>query len=144
MFEFIHHSEYGRCDLKALRSFFMYFLRNSYMQPCRWKCPWAERHGAKKKVCLILTILVVHFFSLVKFAPSLCMTSPSNWPLQYDYEVSEFFQEILQGSLCWSLESGPQENISMSLIIRVQEFKFGPWIWFKSDVHKIHRKKKTM
>jgi hypothetical protein len=115
MFEFIHHSEYGRCDLKALRSFFMYFLRNSYMQPWGWKCPWAEGHGAKKKVYLILTILVVHFFSPVKFIPSLCMTSPSIWLLQYDYEVYEFFQEILQGPLCWSLESGPQENTSMSL-----------------------------
>jgi hypothetical protein len=45
-------------------SFFMYFLRSSYMQPCGWNCPRAEGQGSQKIVCIAHKILVFHFFSL--------------------------------------------------------------------------------
>jgi hypothetical protein len=141
MFEFIHHPEYGCRKLKELRPFSLYF--HSYMQPCGWKCPRHEGHRAQKIVYSILIILVSHFFSSFLFDPWLCMALPSMWSLQSDYKVFEFFQEILQGPHCWSSECGSHKNNSTSLIIRNLEFKFEPWIWFKSDVHKTHPNKKN-
>ena len=143
MFEFIHHSEYGCRNLKELKSFSFYFLRNSYMQPCGWKCPWLEGYKAQKIVCSILIILVFHFLSSFLFVPWLCMASPPMWLLQSDYKVSEFFQEILQGPHWWSSECRSHKNNSTSLIIRNLEFKFEPWIWFKNNVYKTHLNKKN-
>jgi hypothetical protein len=138
MFEFIQHPEYGCRDLKALRSFFLYFLRNSYMQPCGWKYPRAEGHRAHKIVCLILIILVFHFFSPFLFAHRLGHA----WlHLQIDrYNMSmkflNFFKEFYKVHTVQVLNMGPTK-------IRVQEFKFEPCIWVNSDVHKTHLKKKT-
>jgi hypothetical protein len=52
------------CSKQVLSSYFMYFLRSSYMQPCGWNCPRAEGHGSQKIVCFVYKILVFHFFSL--------------------------------------------------------------------------------
>jgi hypothetical protein len=56
------------CWKQILSSFFMYFLRSSYMQPCGWNCPRAEGQGSEKIVCFAHKILVFHFFSLFFFA----------------------------------------------------------------------------
>jgi hypothetical protein len=56
------------CWKWVLSSFFLYFSRSSYMQPCGWNCPRAEGQGAKKEVCFARRILVFHFFSLCFFA----------------------------------------------------------------------------
>jgi hypothetical protein len=50
------------CSKQVLSSFFLYFLRSSYMQPCGWNCPRAVGQGAKKEVCFAHRILVFHFF----------------------------------------------------------------------------------
>jgi hypothetical protein len=56
------------CWKQVLSSFFMYFLRNSYMQPCDWNCPRVEGQGSQKIVCFVHKILVFYFFSLFFFA----------------------------------------------------------------------------
>jgi hypothetical protein len=56
------------CWKQVLSSFFMYFLRSSYMQPCGWNCPSAEGQGSQKIVCFVHKILVFHFFSHFFFA----------------------------------------------------------------------------
>jgi hypothetical protein len=91
------------CWKQVLSSFFLYFLRSSYKQPCGSNCPRAKRQGAKKEVCFSHRILVFYFF----FSSWFCMTSPSMWPLRSKREVFDFFQEILQGPQCWSLEWRP-------------------------------------
>jgi hypothetical protein len=53
------------CSKWVLSSFFLYFLRSSYMQPCGWHCPRPEGQGAKKEVCFahrILDFTFFHFF----------------------------------------------------------------------------------
>jgi hypothetical protein len=77
----------------VLSSFFLYFLRSSYMQPCGQNCPRAKGHGAKKEVCFAHRILVFHFI----FCSWFYTMSPSMWQLQSKCEVLDFFQEILQG-----------------------------------------------
>jgi hypothetical protein len=53
------------CSKRVLSSFFLYFLKSSYMQPCGWNCPRAEGQGAKKEVYFAYRIFVFHFFSLL-------------------------------------------------------------------------------
>jgi hypothetical protein len=84
------------CWKQVLSSFFMYFLKSSYMQPCGLNYPRAEGQGAKKEVCFAHRILVFHFFHFF-FGSWFCMMSPSMWPLRSKCEVFYFFQEILQG-----------------------------------------------
>jgi hypothetical protein len=55
------------CSKHVLSSFFLYFLRSSYMQPCRQNCPRAEGHGDKKEICIDHRILVFYFFSILFF-----------------------------------------------------------------------------
>jgi hypothetical protein len=97
------------CWKRVLSSFFLYFLRSSYIQPCGWSCPRAEGQGAKKEVCFAHKILNFHFFSLF-FCSCFCMMSPSIWPLWSKCEVFDFFQEILQGPQCSSFESRPRSR----------------------------------
>jgi hypothetical protein len=53
----------GKFLLKtSIKSFFMYFLKSSYMQPCGWNCPRAEGQGFQKIFCFAHKILVFHFF----------------------------------------------------------------------------------
>jgi hypothetical protein len=86
------------CFKWVLNSFFLYFLRSSYIQSCGWNCPRAEGQGAKKEVCFAHRILVFHIFHLFLFCLWFCMMSPTIWPLQSRCEVFEFFfQEIIQG-----------------------------------------------
>jgi hypothetical protein len=42
------------CWKQVLSSFFMYFLRSSYMQPCGWNYPRAEGQGSQKIVCFAI------------------------------------------------------------------------------------------
>jgi hypothetical protein len=56
------------CWKWVLSSFFLYFLRSSYMQPCGWNCPRAEGQGSQKILCFTHKILVFHFLSLFFFA----------------------------------------------------------------------------
>jgi hypothetical protein len=56
------------CWKQVLNSFFMYFLRSSYMKPYGWNCPRAKGQGSQKIVCFAHKILVFHFFSLFFFA----------------------------------------------------------------------------
>jgi hypothetical protein len=51
------------CWKQVLSSFFMSFLRSSYMQPCGWNCPRVDGQGSQKIVCFAHKILVFHFFS---------------------------------------------------------------------------------
>jgi hypothetical protein len=70
------------CSKWVLSSFFLYFLSNSYMQPCGWNCPRVAGQGAKKEVCFVHRILVFHFFSLF----SLFFANGSSWcHLQCDH-----------------------------------------------------------
>jgi hypothetical protein len=39
------------CWKQVWSSFFMYFIRRSYMQPCGGNCPQAEGQGSQKRVC---------------------------------------------------------------------------------------------
>jgi hypothetical protein len=71
------------------------------------KLPQAKEQGAQKIVCFAHKILVFHFFSFFFVCSWFCMMSPSMWPLQSKCEVFDFFQEILQGPQCWSLELRP-------------------------------------
>jgi hypothetical protein len=50
------------CSKWVLSSFFLYFQRSSYMQPCGWNCPRTEGQGAKKEVFFAQKILDFHFF----------------------------------------------------------------------------------
>jgi len=47
---------------QVLSSFFMCFLRSSYIQPCGWNCPRVEGQGSQKIVFFAHKILGFHFF----------------------------------------------------------------------------------
>jgi hypothetical protein len=103
---------------KVLSSFFMYFLKSYYMQPCGWNCPRAEGEGSKKIVCFAHKILVFHFFSLFFFDHG------SAWRhLQYDrYDMNvkfliffNNFNKVLSVEV-WSQDPCQQKNNSSSLI----------------------------
>jgi hypothetical protein len=47
---------------QVLSSFSLYFLRNSYMQPCGQNDPRAQGQGAKKELFFAHRILVFQFF----------------------------------------------------------------------------------
>jgi hypothetical protein len=132
------------CWKWAISSFFLYFLRSSYMQPCGWNCPRAEGQGAKKIFCFVHKNMVFHFFPLF-FCSWFCMTSPSMWPLWSKCEVFYFFQEILQVPQCWSLESRPP---STKIILAHSYLQTWSWdlshvclTWFGSEVQKTQKKK---
>jgi hypothetical protein len=74
---------------RILSSFFLYFLRSSYMQPCGKNCPRTKGQGAKKEVYFAHRILVFHFFY-----SWFCMMSPSMWLLQSKREVFIFFKKF--------------------------------------------------
>jgi hypothetical protein len=94
------------CSKQVLSLFILYFLRSSCMQSWGWNYPRAEGQGAKKEVCFSIESWFFTFFTIF-FCSWFYMMSPSIWPLQYDCEVFDFFQEILQGPYCWSFESQP-------------------------------------
>jgi hypothetical protein len=82
------------CSKGVLNSFFMYFLRSSYIQSCGWNCPKTEGHGAKKEVCFAHRILVFHFFFTFFFCSWFYMMSFIMWLLQSECEVFDFFKKI--------------------------------------------------
>ena len=57
---------------RVVSSFFLYFLKSSYMQPCGWNCPRVEGQGAKMML-----------FSM--------------WPLWFECEVFELFFKKFYG-----------------------------------------------
>jgi hypothetical protein len=81
------------CSKQVLSSFLLYFLKNSYMQPCGQNCPRAEGHGAKKEVCYAhVESWFFTFFHFFFFAHGFTCD-------RYDLNVKFliFFQKILQG-----------------------------------------------
>ena len=59
----------------------------------------------KKKLYLPIESYIFSFFSIYIFAHD--MMSSSMQPLQFEYEVRDSFQEILQVPQFWSFESRP-------------------------------------
>jgi hypothetical protein len=92
------------CWKRVLRSFFMYFLRSSYMQPCGWNYPRAEGQGAKKEFCFAHWILVFHFFHFL-FLLMVLHDVTLNVTATIKMWSFDFFQKNLQGPQCWSFES---------------------------------------
>jgi hypothetical protein len=84
------------CWKRVLSSFFMYFLRSYYMQPCGQNWPRVEGQGAKIFFCFAHKILVFYFFKLF-FGSWFYMMSPSMSPIWSKCKVFDFFQEIVQG-----------------------------------------------
>jgi hypothetical protein len=130
------------CWKQVLSSFFMYFLRSSYMQPCGWNCPRAEGHGSQKIVCFAHKILLLNFF----FCSWFYMTSPSMWPLLFDYEVFDFqeFSRIFTRSIVlkFGVKTPINKKNSSSLILTNLELKFEAcmlnliWKWGAKDPKK--------
>jgi hypothetical protein len=131
-----HEPVANLCWKRVLSSFFLYFLRSSYMSPCGWSYPRAEGHGAKKEVCFAHKILVFHFFHFL-FCSWFCMMLPSMWPLRSKCEVFYFFSINFTRSIVlkfW-VKTPVMKNNSSSLIITNMELRFEPcvlnliWKW---------------
>jgi hypothetical protein len=113
------------CWKQVLSSFFMYFLRSSYMQPCGWNCPRAEGHGCQTIVCFAYRILVIHFFHLffllivlhdINFNLTDTMWMWSFW----------FFSRIFTRSIVlkFGVKTPVNKNNSNSLILTYLKLKF--------------------
>jgi hypothetical protein len=102
-----------------LSSFFMYFLRSSYMQPCGWNCPRAEGQGSQKIVCFAHRILVFHFFSLLFFAHGSiwCHLQCDRYDLNVKFLI--FFKNFykVHSVEVWSQDPPVNKNNSSSLIL---------------------------
>jgi hypothetical protein len=83
-----------------------------------------EGQESQKIVCFAHKILVFHFFFTFLFFSWFYMMSPSMWLLRSKCEVFNFFQEILQGPQCWSLESRPP---STKIILAHSYLQISSW-----------------
>jgi hypothetical protein len=131
------------CWKQVLSSFFMNFLRSSYMQPCGWNYPRAEGQGSQKIVWIAHKILVFHFFSSFVFAHG------SAWHhLQcdrYDLNVKFLiFSRILTRSIVlkFGIKTPVNNNNSSSLMLTNLELNFEAcmlnliWKWGAKDPKK--------
>jgi hypothetical protein len=90
------------CSKWVLSSFFIYFLRSSTCSHVAQTAQGLKDRVLRKKFVLPIASWFFHFFHFF-----LLLMSPSKWSLWFECEVFDFFQEILQGSHCWSFEPRP-------------------------------------
>jgi hypothetical protein len=131
------------CWNQVLSSFFMYFLRSSYMQPCGWNCPRAEGHGSQKIVCFVHKILVLQVFSLFFFAHSFAWRHLQCNRYDLNVKFLIFFKSFykVHSVEVWS-QDPVNKNNSSSLIHTNLELKFEAcmlnfiWKWGAKDPKK--------
>jgi hypothetical protein len=136
-------NHFGRLGPLGVSPFFLYFLRSSYMQPCGWSCPRAERQGAKKEVCFVHKILVFHFFPLFSFAHgfTFCHLQCDRYNLNVKFLI--FFKNFLRSTaLKFWVKTPIKKNNSSSFMTTNMELRFEPcllnliWKWGAKDPEK--------
>jgi hypothetical protein len=131
------------CWKQVLSSFFMFFLRSSYMQPCGWNCPRAEGQGSQKIVCFAHKILVFHIFSLLFFVDgsTWCCLQCDHYNLNVKFLIlfKNFYKAIM---LKFGVNTSVNKNNSSSLVLTNLELRFEAcmlhliWKWGAKDSKK--------
>jgi hypothetical protein len=131
------------CWKRVLSSFFLYFLRSPYMQPCGWECPGVEGQVSRKEVCFAHKILVFHFFSFFVFFHGSVWChlqwAPKIWMWIFWFFSRNFIRSIV--FKFWIKTLINKKNFS-SLIITNMELRFEPcvlnliWKWGAKDPKK--------
>ena len=133
------------CCKQVLRSFLVYFLRSSYMQPCGWNCPRAEGQGFQKIVCFVNKVLVFQFFYLLFFFLLMVLhdvafnVTATIWMWCFWFFRRFFTRSI---ALKFGVKTLVNKNNSSSMILTYLELKFDScmlnliWKWGAEDPQK--------
>jgi hypothetical protein len=135
------------CWKQVLSSFFIYFLRSSYMQPCGWNCPRAEGQGFQKIVGFAHKILGFHFkfffFWFMVLYDNILNVTTTIWMWSFWFFSRIFTRSIV---LKFGVKTPVNKNNFSSLILTNLELKFDIVCstWFGSEVQKAQKKEKTI
>jgi hypothetical protein len=117
------------CWKQVLSSFFMYFLRSSYMQPCGWSCPRAEGQGAKIKFVLPIKswfFTFFHFFFLLMVLHDVTFNVTTTiWMWSFWFFSRIFTRSIV---LKFGVKTSINKNNFSSFILTNLELRFEPCV----------------